>query len=177
MIAERYVSAGEYVLAQSMFASLVVLDPLRLELTISEADVRWVKLGQIVKFAVQAFPDASFEGTVKYIGPSVRENTRDLVVEAVVANTDGRLRPGMFATASLALPDEQLPTVPKSAILREGSLARVYLVVDGRIEEHIVQTGVESGDTVAISDGLKGGETVVTKLGPDVRDGTPVQNK
>src|SRR5205814_473731 len=84
LVAERYVSVGEYVRADSKVAHLIDIDPLRLELTIPEQNLGAVKMGQRVQFQVAAFPDTTFSGTVHYIGPSVRAATRDLVFEATV---------------------------------------------------------------------------------------------
>ncbi|MBJ6760749.1 efflux RND transporter periplasmic adaptor subunit [Myxococcaceae bacterium JPH2] len=174
MVGERFVSVGEYVQPNTKVASVVELEPLRLQLTVGEADLGQLQDGQQVAFDVVAFPGQSFTGTVKYIGPSVRANTRDLVVEAVVPNTDHKLRPGMFATAHLQLTDQPLPTVPRSSLVTEGTTHRLFTVVDGHIEERVVQTGPERDGMVAVLDGLKNGEHVVNQPGAQVKDGTPV---
>ena len=174
MIGERYVSVGEYVQPPTRIASIVELTPLRLQLTIAEVDLSFVKQGQSVTFDVQAFPSESFTGTVQYIGPAVRSSTRDLVIEAVVPNSDHRLKPGMFATARLVLPDEKVPVVPLSALRRDEATTHLYVVTQGHIEERIVQIGLEREGYVAVLDGLRLGDTIVTQLTADVKDGVPV---
>ncbi len=175
MVGERFVNVGEYVQQSSRVASLVELAPLRLQLTVPEAEVGRIAQRQVVSFEVQAFPGESFHGTVTFIGPAVRAATRDLVVEAAVPNADRRLRPGMFATAQLELPAEPVVAVPRSALRGDGASARLFAVLDGRIEERIVQTGAERDGYVAVLDGLKAGERVVTRPSDQVRDGVPVQ--
>ncbi|WP_224362312.1 efflux RND transporter periplasmic adaptor subunit [Hyalangium versicolor] len=174
MVAERYVSVGEYVQPVSKVANIVELDPLRLQLTVGEADIGALQEGQQVQFDVAAFPGQVFTGTVKFIGAAVRTNTRDLLVEAVVPNPDHKLRPGMFATAHLQLPDQPLPAVPRSALVKEGSTTRLFTVVEGHIEERVIQTGPERDGLVAVLEGLKPGERVVNQPGNQVKDGTPV---
>jgi RND family efflux transporter MFP subunit len=174
MVGERYVSVGEYVSPATKVALLVELDPLRLQLTVDEANIGQVHVGQTVRFTVDAYPQESFVATVKYMDPTVRSQTRDMVVEALVDNKDRRLRPGMFAQAYVELTDEPLPVVPKSALRQDASTTRLFAVVEGRVEERIVQVGPEREGQVAILDGLKAGETVVADPGDQVKDGVPV---
>ncbi len=149
LVAERYVSVGEYVRPDSKVVHLVDIDPLRLEMTIPEQSLSAVKQGQSVDFVVGAFPNQTFHGVVHYIGPSVRAQTRDLVFEAVVPNKDRLLRPGLFATARLDAGTQTLAVVPKSALRIDGETTRLYAVVDKHIEERVVQTGAQRGDRVA----------------------------
>jgi membrane fusion protein (multidrug efflux system) len=174
MVGDRFVSVGEYVQPSTKVATVTELDPLRLQLTVSEADIAAVAPGLTVHFDVAAFPDVPFTGSVKFIGPSVRENTRDLVVEALVDNADKKLRPGMFATAHLVLPDQKLNVVPQTALKSDGTTTRAYVVAANAIEERIVQTGPTRDGMVAILDGLKVGDQVVTQPDDKVRDGIPV---
>ena len=174
MVGERFVSVGEYVQASTKVASLVELKPLRLQITVPEADLSAVRQGQAVRFDVQSYPGETFTGEVLYIGPSVRSASRDLLVEAKVPNLDGKLRPGMFATSHLKLPDETLPVVPKTALRFEDTTTHIFVVVNGRIQERIVQTGVEKDGLVAITDGLRAGDTIVKELTADIKDGSVV---
>lgn len=175
MIAERYVSAGEYVQPSSKVARVVEIDPLRLEITVPEQQVALIKQGQQVDFQVSSFENATFKGAIRYIGPSLRAASRDLVVEAVVPNADKKLRPGMFATAKVALGQKDVPVVPKSALRIDGNLVRAYFVVGDHVEERLIKTGEEKDDSVEVETGAKAGDKVITKLGPDVRDGAKVK--
>ena len=77
------------------------VDPLRVELTVPEQYVSAVAVGRAVTFEVDAYPGETFTGQVRYVSPSVTAETRALIVEAVVPNADGRLKPGFFATARI----------------------------------------------------------------------------
>lgn len=175
VIGDRFINVGQYVRPDTRVASLYQMDPLRLELTVPEAAIGSVKEGLAVDFQVAAFGEERFVGTVKFVSPAVRKQSRDLLVEATVPNGDGRLRPGMFAVARLLAGEPKTPVIPVQAVKREGTTARIFAVVDGVIEERLVQAGEERGGLVAIGSGLKPGETVVINAGDRVRDGARVQ--
>lgn len=173
-IGERYVNLGQYVQPSTRVASVYAPDPLRLQLTVPEANVAAIKQDMPVHFTVTAYGDRVFTGNVKYISPIIREASRDLVIEALVPNADLVLKPGMFAVARIDLGDTPRPVVPKVSVAQDDTGARVYVVVAGQIQERLVQLGETVGDLTAIVDGLKAGENVVVSPGPDVRDGARV---
>jgi RND family efflux transporter MFP subunit len=175
IIGERYINVGQYVQASTRVASVYAPDPLRLELTVPEANVSAVQQDMPVGFTVTAYGDAAFAGRVRYISPNLRESTRDLVIEALVPNADGRLKPGMFAVAKVPLGDRVVPVVPVAALVRDDAGARVFVVFDKQVQERLVQLGGVVGDLVAVTSGLKPGETVVLQPGADVRDGARVE--
>jgi membrane fusion protein (multidrug efflux system) len=174
-IGERYVNVGQYVQPNTRVASVYAPDPLRLQLTVPEANVGVVAQDMPVNFTVTAFGDQLFTGSVKFISPNVRESTRDLVIEAVVPNPDLKLKPGMFAVAKIRLGDKPHPVVPKGALVQDESGARVYVVTGSAVQERLVQLGETVGDAVAVLDGVKAGDNVVVSPGPDVRDGARVE--
>ncbi len=172
IIGERLVNVGQYVEPSAKVASIYAADPLRLELTVPESDLGAVKQDMRVAFTVAAFGDDHFDGIVKFISPNVRESSRDLVIEALVPNKDGRLRPGMFAVARMELRERSSAVVPTDAISRDDTQARVFVVgPDKHIQERLVQLGEAKGDIVAVLNGVGAGESVVLQPGPDVRDG------
>jgi membrane fusion protein (multidrug efflux system) len=176
IIGERMVNVGQYVQPSTQVASIYTPDPLRLQVTVPEANLADVKQGTPVTFSVAAFGDERFKATVKYISPNVRESTRDLVVEAIASNSDGRLRPGMFAVARLELSERPHTVVPVEAVKRDETEARVFVVGPAKeVQERLVQLGETKGDAVAVLGGVKVGETVVLAPGPDVRDGAHVE--
>jgi RND family efflux transporter MFP subunit len=175
VVTERWVEAGQYVRQDSKVVSLVSVDPLRLEMTVPEANLSAIKQGGALTFTVPAYPDRSFSGTVRYVGAAVRETTRDLVVEAEVANPDRALRPGMFAAIALDAGEAALPVVPKdSVVTREGG-ARVFAVVDRRVEERVVQVGPAKGDVVAVVRGVVPGDRVVLSPAASLQNGQAVE--
>ncbi|MEO7668260.1 MAG: efflux RND transporter periplasmic adaptor subunit [Polyangia bacterium] len=178
MVVERAVSAGEYVRPDSRVVTLVSVDKLRVELTVPEGDVATVKEGMPVTFrlaAAAAKKQVLYQGRVRYIGPAVRQQSRDAIVEAVVDNPGHDLRPGMFVTAELALGEQELPAVPRAAVREDGAQRHVFVATGDRLEERLVQVMNTGGAELAVVSGLKSGEKVVAPLTPDVRDGARIK--
>ncbi len=161
IIAERFVEVGQFVRQDSKVATIVSVDPIRLELAIPEAEVARVSPGAEVSFAVSAYPDRQFSGKVRFVSGVVRRTTRDRVVEALVPNPERQLLPGMFADAQLRVGSQQLPSVPKSALAQRGDHTHLFVVSDGRLEERVVALGAAVGDRVSVQRGLRIGEHVV----------------
>lgn len=175
MISERFVEVGEYVRQDSKVVSLVAIDALRLEFTVPEANVGAVKEGGALTFTVTAYPGRPFSGTVRFISAALRETTRDLVAEAKVENADRALRPGMFASIALATGEAPSTVVARDAIVLKDGRARVFAVVDGRLEERVVQIGAEKGDMVAVLRGVRAGDKLVLKPSEALQNGQAVE--
>jgi membrane fusion protein (multidrug efflux system) len=144
---------------------------------VPEGDVAYVKSGAPIEFRVVAHGnDTRYRGSIRYIGPAVRQQSRDAVVEAVVDNPAHELRPGMFVTAEVALGEQSLPAVPRSALRNDGGQQRLFVAVAGRLEERVVQVAdARGGGLVPVVNGVKVGEPVVETVTPDVRDGARVK--
>jgi membrane fusion protein (multidrug efflux system) len=172
MVVERNVTMGEYVRPDSVIATLVDVAALRVELTVPEADLLLVRKGSSIVFRTAGHSDkGTYKGKILYIGPSVRQQSRDAVIEAMVENGLHELRPGMFVTAQLALGELALPTVPEAAVRIEGGQRHVFVEVGGRLEDRLVQTADETSGMIPVKDGLKAGDRVVAQLTPVIRDG------
>jgi multidrug efflux pump subunit AcrA (membrane-fusion protein) len=97
----------------------------------------------------------------------------------VVPNRAGKLRPGMFATVRVAAGETTVPIVPATAIRAgdTGNGDRLFVVTGDRLEERVVQCGDRQGDDVTVTNGVRAGEQVVTRLTTDVRDGARVTRR
>ncbi|WP_437589090.1 efflux RND transporter periplasmic adaptor subunit [Sorangium sp. So ce1000] len=175
VVAERFVDVGEYVRQDSRVVALVSKGAPRLRFTVPEASLAAVETGGALTFTVPAYPRRPFAGTVRWIGAAVRETTRDLVAEAEVQDPGGALRPGMFASVALAIGEVPSPVVPRSAIVPREGRAHLFAVVDGRLEERVVQTGAEKGDAIAVLRGVRVGEAIVTNPSEALRNGQAVE--
>jgi membrane fusion protein (multidrug efflux system) len=172
------VDVGQFVTRGAKVATLVRVDPLRVELAVPEAAVSAVRRGQKVSFTVQAYPDRSFGGSIAYVGPALRAESRSLVAEAIVPNHGRELRPGLFATARIELPPgPPVPLVPASAVRTEAGVSRLFVVGDGRAELRFVQRGRTVDGRVEIVRGLEAGERVVTRVPAALADGAPVEDR
>jgi len=161
VVTERYVEVGQYVRQDSRVVTIVSVDPLRLEITVPEAQVASVKQGADVSFTVAGYGDRHFQGKVRFVSGALRATTRDLVAEAIVPNPERLLMPGMFADVELVTGSQRLPSVPKRAIVEQDEQSRVFVVVAGRLEERVVATGPSVDGRVSITRGVKEGEPVV----------------
>jgi RND family efflux transporter MFP subunit len=175
LVAERLVSVGDYVTPGTKVAIVVHVDPLRVRLTIPEQYVSAVSIGQPVSFEVDAFPGRSFEGKVRYVSPALESNQRALMVEAVVANPNHELKPGLFATARIEQAARaQGLVVPATSVVTAAGTSRVFVVGDRRVEERIVTIGQRVDTVIEITSGLKAGERVATRNISQLADGARV---
>lgn len=177
-IGERFVSVGDYVTKGTKVASVLRIDPLRVELTVPEQYVSAVAAGRAVTFEVDAYPGETFTGQVRYVSPSVTAATRALTLEAIVPNTAGRLKPGFFATARIEEAQKRPGIlVPAAAVRTVAGTARVFVIAGDRAEERIVMTGQAVGDQIEIATGLKSGERVAAAGLDKLVDGVRVAVK
>jgi len=176
VVVERLVSTGDYVTRGTKVAQVVRIMPLRIALTVPEQFVADVKVGQPVSFSVDAFSGRAFEGRVRYVSPSLRAEQRALTVEAVVPNSNGELKPGMFATALIQQPNKvQAVLVPTASVRVVSGTSRVFVIAGDRAEERLVTTGQVLDQLVEITAGLSPGEKVATANVPQLVDGVKVR--
>ena len=177
IVAERLVGAGDYVSKGMKVATVVRIDPVRVELTVPEQYLAQVKMGQPVRLTVDAYPGETFNAKVRFVSPALKADQRALTVEAVADNKDGRLKPGLFATALLQQPSPApAMLVPVAAVETVAGTSRVYAIAaDHKVEERIVTLGEKAGDRIEISSGVKAGERVVADPRGKLADGVRVQ--
>jgi membrane fusion protein (multidrug efflux system) len=175
VIGERFVNVGEYVTTSTKVASVFSINTVRVQISVPEQAIALVKVGQTLDVNVISFPDRTFPATVRFISPTLRASTRDLIIEASAKNADNLLRPGMFATVSLVVGEEDQPTVPVDAIKEDGTIKRMFLAKNGSAFEMIVRTGVTRDGRIAIFEPLTAGQSVIVKPPPGLRDGSTIQ--
>ncbi len=123
-----------------------------------------LKTGQKAVMTLAAFPGETWHGVVDYIYPTAVSDTRTIRVRARFDNTDGRLKPNMYANVSIADSSAQpVLTIPASALIRTSKGNRVVLALgDGRFRPALVVTGTEARGRIEILSGLNRGERIVT---------------
>jgi RND family efflux transporter MFP subunit len=175
VVGERLVSVGDYVTRGTKVVSVMRTNPLRLQLTVPQQFSVEVSVGRAVALEVDTAPGKTFAGQVRYVSPALQTDSRTLIVEAVVANADGSLKPGSFATAQIEQKADTAGVLaPAAAVRTVSGTARVFVVAGDRAEERLVTTGQSVGDLVEITSGLKAGEHVVTSNVAQVVDGVRV---
>ena len=128
-----------------------------------EQDIGLVKSGAKAKVKINAYPDKVFEGTIAYVYPTLKADTRTMQVRVELHNPGLLLKPGMFAQVELAAPARSnAVTVPVSAVIDSGTRRIVLVQIkEGRFEPREVKLGARSDDYVEVLEGVKDGEQVV----------------
>jgi Cu(I)/Ag(I) efflux system membrane fusion protein len=151
------VSAGQTLMTLNGLATVWV------EAALPQAVAGTVRDGTPVTVAVDAFPGQAFRGSVETLLPDVDNATRTQRARIVLANPDGRLSPGMFATVQLQpAGGDVLPVVPDEALIATGRQTRVIVAeTDGHFRPLVVRTGRSANGYTQVLEGLHGGEKVV----------------
>ncbi len=132
---------------------------------VREANVAKAKVGETVRFTVLSAPDKEFVGKLDYVSSSIDPTSRRLTVRANVDNSEGLLKPEMFAHVTI-LEEEgnSTPAVPIQAVVQEGDASRVWVVREGgTLELRPIEIGLTNGSMVQVLKGIKPGESVVTR--------------
>lgn len=176
----RQVDVGDYLASGTMIATLQDLSSLYVDFFVPEQAIPKIALGQPVQVSVSAYPTQNFPGTISAINPKVEDSTRNVLVRATLANPDGKLLPGMFASLQVLLPDPQPKiVVPESAITYTLYGNSLFVVAqkkaaDGSVEKdangqpvliaerRFIETGERRDGLVLITKGLQNGEQVVS---------------
>jgi multidrug efflux system membrane fusion protein len=171
VLGTRRVEVGQYLTAGTQIVSLTDLSAVFANFTVTEKDSGTLKVGQVVRISVDAYPGRKFEGTLTTIEPQISADTRNIRVQATIQNPEGILKPGMFATTTVVLPDKPaVITVPETAVDYTLYGDSVYLITekktdDGKTSLSAVRTFVQTGDRIdgraVIVRGLKAGDKVV----------------
>jgi len=167
----RKVEVGQYLTAGTQIVSLTDLSVLFANFTVTEKDSGNLKVGQTVRIAVDAYPGRTFEGEITTIEPQIATDTRNIRVQATMQNPDRILKPGMFATTTVVLPDKPpVITVPETAVDYTLYGDSVYLLTEkkeegGKTSLRVTRTFVQTGNRIEgraeILKGLKDGDRVV----------------
>jgi len=176
VVDQRLVSVGDYAVRGTKVASVMRITPLRVELTVPGQYISTIAVGRSVSLEVDAYPGRTFTGLIRYVSPAVQTDSRALIIEAVVPNQTGELKPGQFARARIEQAS-QTPAVlvPGSAVRTDSDTARVYVVSPtGSAEERIVTTGQTVEGLIEITTGVKAGDVVATSNVAQIADGVRI---
>ena len=189
------VNVGQYLNSGDKLVTLQTIDPIFVDFYIPQKQVPQIAIGQQVTLSVDAFKDA-FPGKITAINPKIDLNTRNVQVEATIANPRKLLLPGMWGSVKVNSGDEEkYLTLPQTAITFSPYGDTVYEVVpsdkkdekdkkDGKKDEKggtqliakqvFVTTGPKRGDQVAILKGIEPGAQIVTSGQTKLKNGAPV---
>ncbi|MGD0849661.1 efflux RND transporter periplasmic adaptor subunit [Bradyrhizobium sp.] len=168
----RHVEVGQYLTAGTQIVSLTDLSVLYANFTVTEKDSAALKVGQTVRVLVDAYRGRNFEGKINAIEPQIATDTRNIRVQATIENPEHILKPGMFTTTTVVLPDKPaVVTVPETAVDYTLYGDAVFVITekkadDGKTSLVVVRTFVVTGNRVngrvEILSGVKPGDRVVS---------------
>ena len=185
------INPGQFVNPGDKLLTLQTLDPIFVDFNLPQSNAEQIQVGQEIVVTTDAFKDASFTGKVTAVSPKVDTNTRNIQVEAQLANPDKKILPGMFANVNIKLGSEmKMLTLPQTAVTYNPYGSTVFIAKptgkkdkQGKpaleAQQVFVTTGPTRGDQVAILKGIDEGVTVVTSGQLKLKNGTPliVNNK
>ena len=185
------INPGQYVNSGDKLVTLQTLDPIFVDFNLPQSNAEQIQVGQEIVVTTDAFKDASFTGKITAVSPKVDTNTRNIQVEAQLANPDKKILPGMFANVNIKVGDQvKLLTLPQTAVTYNPYGSTIFIAKptgkkdkqgnpELEAQQVFVTTGTTRGDQVAILKGVEEGATVVTSGQLKLKNGTPliVNNK
>ncbi|HOU35713.1 MAG TPA: efflux RND transporter periplasmic adaptor subunit [Candidatus Omnitrophota bacterium] len=183
----RDAEEGEFVTPQDKVATIYEINEVFVEVGVVERDIDKIKLGQIAKVFVDAYPSLAFEGVVAYVYPVVEGKSRTLTVKIKVPNPKSLLLPGMFARAEMSI--VELPgalMVPASALINSGGLTLLSIIPARTIQEAAdeltgtaqivkIKTGYLSSDYAQIIEGASENDLVILEVQGELKENAPVK--
>lgn len=189
VIGKRHLDRGAFATTSQPVFSLVDLSTIKTTIPLTQKDAARVLVGQQARVTSDAFPGVEFRGQVARIASIFDPNTNTTQAEVEIANTDGRLKPGMFATVSVSyLTEPTALLVPKTALVEDERETWLFVAEkapapDGqgeawtarRVQVQRIGTGSEERQNeVAIEGEVQAGQPVITLGQQELRDGATV---
>ena len=177
----RLVNMGQYLGPGEPVVSLQQPSPMYVDFTLPQQHLGQIKPEMVARLRMDADLEHVFTGVLTAVNPDVDVRTRSLRLRATFDNSDGRLCPGMFVRVELVLPGvEQVIAIPTTAVQYTGYGTTVYVVEESAagadvVRQRLVRLGRAQGDFVAVTEGLRAGETVVTAGGFKLRNNMRVR--
>ncbi len=164
-VSNRNIAVGEFANSSTPILTLLRINPIKVQIQIAEGDVSYVSLGRGVSVEVDAYKDRKFGGVVTAINPAIDTNSRSVVIEAQIENSNNALRSGMFATAKIVRDGSTNGIfAPKASVFNDQATQsyRIFVIQEGVVKLRVVQPGAEENDMVQILSGVEANETVAT---------------
>jgi membrane fusion protein (multidrug efflux system) len=176
IVGERRVDPGDFVHVGEDLAPLVNTERMEISFTVPERFMGRIQGGQSLRVHSPAFPDRPFPGSVYFVSPQIREDTRSMLVKGYVENRNRLLRPGGFVNVEVTVGlREAALVIPEEALVPTRNGYMLFVVEDSRARKRQVTTGLRQPGIVEIREGVKLGETVIRSGHISVADGVPVE--
>ena len=181
----RKVNLGQYLSAGTPIVSNQSLNPIYVNFGVPQQEATKVKIGRSLRVTAEDIAGKVFAGNVTAIDSEVDQTTRNIQIQATLANPDGKLRPGMFVQVELPLgASRDVIALPASAINYAPYGDSVFVITDLKdpkgqtyrgVKQQFVKIQGARGDQVAVISGLNAGDEVVTSGVFKLRNGAAVQ--
>ena len=177
IVGARQISPGQVMTRNMILTWLVDLDTVKVEVNVPERYLQELKVGRPLEFSVAAFPGEKFRGEVYFVSPQVNETLRTALIKARIANSDHKLRGGMFASLELTLRvRDSAIVIPEPAKMSNGDNFSVFIVdKDGNAQVRPIQVGIRLAGKAEVLKGLNAGDLVVVEGVQKLRPGGPVK--
>jgi len=160
-VAQREVDPGQTVVPSQPLLVVVDNRVVFVRAKVSEAEISKVRPGQTAQLEADAYPGQSFTGVVQDILPAAQVETRMFYIRLRIPNPEGRLKSGMFARGAIAVARLKAVAAPRAAVIDDAGRKVVYVIRQGKAHALAVELGIEQGDLVQVTSGLRPGEQVV----------------
>ena len=163
VMGQRLVSEGQFISRGESLSFIISQGLMKVNFRVPEKYLSQLQEGQTVEVKVESYPTDQFIGEIIFIDPKIDELSRTILVTAKVANSEGKLRQGMFANLSITFNDKnEAIVVPETALIFEGNNILVYTVSnDGKVETKSISTGIHFEGLVEVTKGINEGEMVI----------------
>ena len=163
-VIEKKATLGELASPSEPLFSVADLSRVWIQADLPESALAKVRVGANAKVTVPAYPGEVFSGRVGHIGAALDKDTHTVAARIEVANADGRLKPEMFATASIEVAgtEREAISLPDAAIVLMDGRPTVFVYAQGAYEAREVEPGERSGGRTVLKSGLMAGDQVVT---------------
>ncbi|HET8674439.1 MAG TPA: efflux RND transporter periplasmic adaptor subunit [Blastocatellia bacterium] len=175
-VAKRHVDVGAMVNPSVPIMTVVSLSTMVIQANASERDIARIRPGVTATVTLDSLPGQQYQGRVMRISPMLDPATRNGIIEIEIANRDGALKGEMFARAELNLTSaRETILIPRDALVYRGEQPGVYMIDNDVAKFRNVETGLTEGEKVEVTNGLKEGETIVTRGTNLLKDGDRVR--
>ncbi len=185
------INPGQYLNPGDKIVTLQTIDPIHVDFYLPQRQIGQVSTGQQVNLTSDAFPDKVFHGTITAINPKIDPASRNVQVEATIANSKRELLPGMFTNVTVDAGQVQnYLTLPQTVITYNPYGSTVFVIQKAQAKKDdkgnlqpaqgleaqqvLIMTGETRGDQVAILSGIKEGQQIITSGQIKLKNGSPV---
>ncbi len=171
-VSKRAVDPGAFVSQNAPIVDVVDISRVRLVVNVVERDLKEMQAGDGARVEVDAYPGETFQGRIARVAPVLDPATRTAPIEIEIANSDYRLKPGMYARVGITTDvKKETLVVPINAIADLGGRRGVFQHMNGVAVFRTVELGTENEDVVEVLAGLNDGDQVITTGARALRDG------